>query len=375
MASFVQQDLYDKVDKSTLSNYTFIIPTNIRLEWNVDFEKQVFSGSAEQTMKVLVGGTTEANFDSSKLHIDSVTIDGRAAEFNVASPHAVLGSKVSVAVPEDLRSEGSTFVIRFNYSIDPEASAVQWLPPSATKGGKHPYVFTQSQAIHARSLIPCMDSPAVKTSYQAVVTAPSWSTVLMSAVSESTTAGENGISTFVWNQSVPTPAYLIALAAGNLTSRDISDRVRVWSEPEEVDAVHYEFAETEEFLEAAEQITGLPYMWGRYDVLCLPPSFPYGGMENPCLTFATPTLLAGDRSLADVIAHEIAHSWTGNLVTNHSWSHFWLNEGWTVWLERKILSRVKKNDEYGKLSAQVIFMLLNVIFVIHITVLTFARLV
>lgn len=353
MASFVQQDLYDKVDKSTLSNYTHVVPTNILLEWNIDFEKQVFSGSAEQSVKVLVGGTSEANFDSSKLHIDSVTINGAAAEFSVASPHAVLGSKVSVTIPEDLRAEGSTFVIRFNYSIDPDASAVQWLPASATKGGKHPYVFTQSQAIHARSLIPCMDSPAVKTPYQAVVTAPSWSTVLMSAVSESTTASESGVSTFVWNQPVPTPAYLIALAAGNLTSRDISDRVRVWSEPEEIDAVHYEFAETEEFLEAAEQITGLAYMWGRYDVLCLPPSFPYGGMENPCLTFATPTLLAGDRSLADVIAHEIAHSWTGNLVTNHTWSHFWLNEGWTVWLERKIVSRVKKNEEYGKLSAQV----------------------
>ena len=144
----------------------------------------------------------------------------------------------------------------------------------------------------------------------------------------------------------------MALAAGRLESRDISPRVRVWAEPEVVEAAAFEFAETEEFLSTAESLT-CPYAWTRYDVLCLPPSFPYGGMENPCLTFATPTLLAGDRSLADVIAHEIAHSWTGNLVTNATWEHFWLNEGWTVWLERKITARVKGGEEHRLLSAQI----------------------
>lgn len=145
---------------------------------------------------------------------------------------------------------------------------------------------------------------------------------------------------------------LVALAAGRLESRDISPRVRVWAEPEVVEAAAYEFDETEEFLATAESLT-CPYAWTRYDVLCLPPSFPYGGMENPCLTFATPTLLAGDRSLADVIAHEIAHSWTGNLVTNATWEHFWLNEGWTVWLERKITARVKGGEEHRLLSSEI----------------------
>jgi leukotriene-A4 hydrolase len=130
----------------------------------------------------------------------------------------------------------------------------------------------------------------------------------------------------------------VALAAGRLESRELSHRVKVWAEPEVVEAAAFEFSETEDFLSAAESIT-CPYVWTRYDVLCLPPSFPYGGMENPCLTFATPTLLAGDKSLADVIAHEIAHSWTGNFVTNATWEHFWLNEGWTVWLERKIIAK------------------------------------
>jgi leukotriene-A4 hydrolase len=157
---------------------------------------------------------------------------------------------------------------------------------------------------------------------------------------------------FRFRQPVPTSAYLIALAAGRLEAKDISPRVRIWSEPEVVEKAAFEFSETENFLKVAEELT-IPYVWGRYDVLCLPPSFPYGGMENPCITFATPTLLAGDRSLADVIAHEIAHSWTGNLVTNVTWEHFWLNEGWTVWLERKIMSRYKGNSELLKLSAQI----------------------
>jgi leukotriene-A4 hydrolase len=161
----------------------------------------------------------------------------------------------------------------------------------------------------------------------------------MSALQDGTAVlAEGGAKrAFAWKQSVPTSTYLIAIAVGELESREISNRCRVWSEPSMVDKVAYEFAETEKFLAAAESLT-CPYQWGRYDVLCLPPSFPYGGMENPCLTFVTPTLLAGDRSLADVVAHEIAHSWTGNLVTNASWEHFWLNEGWTVWLERSVFN-------------------------------------
>ena len=153
----------------------------------------------------------------------------------------------------------------------------------------------------------------------------------MSALSDGVEMGTDGFSVHRWKQPVPTSSYLIALAVGSLASSDLSGRVRIWAEPEVIAAAAFEFSETEAFLTAAEQIT-CPYKWTRYDVLCLPPSFPYGGMENPCLTFATPTLLAGDKSLADVIAHEIAHSWTGNLVTNHTWEHFWLNEGWTVWV-------------------------------------------
>lgn len=351
------EEFYNKKDFSSLSNSHEATVTHINLTWNIDFNAHVFNGSVDHSVKILVDGTTEVHFDSSRIHIaegeDAVLINKAIpAKFHVNDRHEVLGSRIVVEVPSDLRQKDTTFTITFRYSIDPEASAVQWLPAAATKGGECPFVFTQCQAIHARSLLPCMDSPAVKTTYSATVTSPSWCTVLMSAL-EKGRSSEGELNTSQWEQPVPTPAYLIALAGGRLSSKDVSDRVRIWAEPEVIEAAHYEFDETEDFVKTAEEITGCPYQWTRYDVLCLPPSFPYGGMENPCLTFATPTLLAGDKSLADVIAHEIAHSWTGNLVTNHTWDHFWLNEGWTVWLERKITSKYKKNDEVGILSAQI----------------------
>lgn len=200
-----------------------------------------------------------------------------------------------------------------------------------------------------------MDAPGMKCTYTATVLAPEWTVVLMSALQDASIKSSNvpkGWIEYRFTQPVPVSTYLIALAAGDLASRDVSERVRVWAEPSVVDSAAFEFAETEEFLKTAESIVG-PYSWGRYDILCLPPSSPYGGMENPCLTFVTPTLLAGDRSLADVVAHEAAHSWTGNLVTNHTWEHFWLNEGWTVWLERKIMAKIRNNDQVSLLSAQI----------------------
>jgi leukotriene-A4 hydrolase len=312
----------------------------------------------------------ELVFDTSALTIHTVYVNGEATThelFPVAPP---LGSKLVVTIPTHMQGANARVKVVMVYATSPEASAIQWLDAANTKGGQYPYVFTQSQAIHARSLFPCMDSPGVKAPYEAIVSAPEWATVLMSALQVDANTlvpiamGSSNVvrpseaasskKRYFWNQPVPTSTYLVALAAGNLASKDISPRVRVWSEPEMIDATYNEFTGTEDFLQAAEAITGYAYPWQRYDLVCLPPSFPYGGMENPCLTFATPTLLAGDQSLADVVAHEIAHSWTGNLVSNVVWNHFWLNEGFTVWLERKITSYCKQhNVEVGKLSAQI----------------------
>ena len=252
---------------------------HIVIDWTVDFETKRLKGSVEHTIEVLKEGTATVDFDSSKLVVEKVTVDGADTTFTVAEPHACLGQKISVAIPENKRSIGTKLQVFFLYACDPEASAIQWLDKDATKGGTHPYVFTQCQAIHARSLLPCQDAPGTKTTYSATVLAPTWCTVLMSALSvESDTA--SGV--FKFNQPVPTSAYLIALAGGNLASRDISDRVRIWAEPEQVEAAAFEFDETEAFLKIAEDLT-CPYAWGRYDVLCLPPSFPYGGNTYPNL--------------------------------------------------------------------------------------------
>jgi leukotriene-A4 hydrolase len=366
---------YNRIDFSSFSNCDEATTTQIYLDLDIDFANEIISGFVMHDIKVLKNGTSCVCFDSSNINlIGDVFVNDEITSFNFSSLDLALGKRLTVTIPANLRKENDTFTIKFNYSVNDQSSAVQWLPSSATKGKMFPYVFTQCQAIHARSLFPCMDTPGVKTPYTARITAPDWCTVLMSALRDeksvfsatensSTFFGNisnptNKKSVFYWYQPVPIPAYLITFAAGNLVSRDISDRVRIWCEPEVIEAAFFEFSETELFIQAAEKLTSCDYKWTRYDVLCLPPSFPFGGMENPCLTFVTPTLLAGDKSLADVIAHEIAHSWTGNLVTNQTWNHSWLNEGWTVWLERKITGYVKKNKEIGKLSYQVLFFIL-----------------
>jgi leukotriene-A4 hydrolase len=282
--------------------------THTDLIWELDFENRVIRGNVEHSMRLLFD-IKNVHFDTENIDVDAAWINDDSSLFNVndsGKPHH-LGRRLSIAIPKEFQFIGSEFKVKFKYSICDKSIATQWLDAASTKGGLYPYLFTQSFAIHSRSLFPCMDTPSVKATFTAKVSCPKWCTVLMSGLLLSTDPSPTDESShiFTWHQAVPVPAYLVALAAGNLVSRDISERVRIWAEPEVVEAAFFEFAETEAFLCAAEDITGLAYQWGRYDVLCLPPSFPYGGTENPCLTFVTPTLLAGDRSLADVIAHEV----------------------------------------------------------------------
>eukprot|EP00803_Ostreobium_quekettii_P007760 evm.model.scf_79.1 EVM.evm.TU.scf_79.1 scf_79:2120-8772(+) len=344
-------------DPVSQSNFRQIVVTHSEYELDVDFATKKIEGFAQLTAAVKEDGCKQLVMDTRDLTILRTCIllteDEQAADFSLGPADKVMGSSLTVELPGNLKN-GQQVVVGVHFETSPESTAMQWLEPAQTAGGEHPYLFTQCQAIHARSFVPCQDSPGAKMTYTATVRVPEQLTALMSAVPvESKWASgfsilqdKPGHQTFHFEQKIPIPPYLLALVVGQLESRELGPRTRVWSEPSVVESAAYEFVETPQFLEAGESIAG-EYVWGRYDLLVLPPSFPYGGMENPCLTFVTPTLLAGDRSLANVIIHEICHSWTGNLVTNANHNHFWLNEGWTVFLERKILGRV-----FGEPTAQ-----------------------
>uniref|UniRef100_A0A8B9GUX3 Leukotriene A-4 hydrolase n=1 Tax=Astyanax mexicanus TaxID=7994 RepID=A0A8B9GUX3_ASTMX len=280
--------------------------------------------------------------DTKDLKIFKVSANGQAAKFELGAQHGFKGSPLEITLPFEL-SRGQHVIVEVEYETSPSASALQWLSPAQTAGKKHPYLFSQCQATHCRTMVPCQDTPSVKHTYYAQVSVPKELIAVMSAVRDGQEADPTDSSRVIYRfrQPVPMPSYLIALVVGALESREIGPRSRVWSEKEHVDQAAFEFTETETMLKTAESLAG-PYVWGQYDLLVLPPSFPYGGMENPCLTFVTPTLL--------VIAHEISHSWTGNLVTNKTWEHFWLNEGHTVYLERMI-GRAMEGEQFRQFKA------------------------
>jgi len=331
-------------DPHSQTNIQDIVTRHISILWDVQFDNKVLTGQVSLTGEALVDNVSVFIFDSKDLDIHSaLDAQGGSLQYSLESEHQVFGQALHVKLNQPLK-KGEKVTVTLKYSTRPTSSAIQWLAPSQTAGKKEPYLFTQCQAIHARTMLPCQDAPSVKATYEASVTVPAQLTAVMSALEakEPTTHGDR--KTFFFTQPVPISSYLIALGVGDLVCKDIGPRTKVWSEPSYVDRAAYEFAETEQFIQVAEKYLG-PYVWGIYDILLLPPSFPYGGMENPCLTFVTPTLLAGDRSLADVVAHEISHSWSGNLVTNKTWEHFWLNEGWTVYNERLIHGHIHGNLE------------------------------
>ncbi|MBL7958290.1 MAG: M1 family metallopeptidase [Flavobacteriales bacterium] len=311
--------------------------THLALDLSVDMDKQEVSGTARYDIAT-AKDAGRIIFDTHGLTIEGVTTgDGLAAEYSLGDT-SFLGRALEVKLPPDART------VTIAYRTGPGASALQWLAPQQTAGKQHPFLFTQGQAILTRTWIPIQDSPGIRFTYEARVKAPQGLMAVMSAENP-TTVSADGSYTFKMEQ--PIPAYLIALAVGDLAFLPIGARTGVYAEPGMVEKAAWEFADMERMLESAEKLYGA-YRWGRYDVIVLPPSFPFGGMENPRLTFATPTILAGDRSLTSLVAHELAHSWSGNLVTNATWNDFWLNEGFTVYFENRICEAVY-GDEYARM--------------------------
>lgn len=304
----------------------------------VDFEQKRLRGEATLIFAGMESGVLDLDTRGLSIHRAFVSATHQDLPWELGPEDPILGQRLRLQLPE------GTLGVTVAYETSPEASGLQWLSPEQTAGKRHPFLFSQCQAIHARSLVPCQDSAVARVAYDAEVTVPEGLTAVMSAGPTGVEAGPlPGTRTFRFKMPQPIPSYLLALAVGELESRDLGPRVRVFAEPETIEAAAWEFGETEGFIARAEAVFG-PYDWDRYDMIVLPPSFPYGGMENPRMTFLTPTLLAGDRSLVDVVAHELAHSWTGNLVTNATAEHFWLNEGFTVWAERRILRELRGDE-------------------------------
>ncbi len=330
---------HSKADE-TRDVHSYANPDQVRvrhvdLDLEVLFDRKTLKGTSTLTLVRTAAGVQPLKLDTRDLKITKAESLNDGANFTqvpftLGEMDKILGAPLTIMIP------ATATKVRIEYETSPNASGVQWLDPAQTAGKKHPYVFTQSQAIHARSWIPLQDSPSVRVTYSARIRTPRELRAVMSA-EQDPDAPRNGDYRFNMKQAIP--PYLIALAAGDIAFKSLGVRTGVYTEPALIERAAREFEDTEKMVAASEKLYG-PYRWDRYDILVLPPSFPIGGMENPRLTFATPTILAGDKSLVSLIAHELAHSWSGNLVTNATWRDFWLNEGFTTYLERRIIESI-----------------------------------
>ena len=327
---------FKTADKFTYSNYDDMRVTHLDLDLDVNFHAKILDGIATLDFKRLNADSTALILDTKGLLIKAVSIntgdDWESADYTLSDNDPMMGASLSIVV-------GSTASrVKIVYATSPDAEGLQWLTPEQTAGKKEPYLFSQAQAINARTIAPVQDTPAVRLTYAARLRVPDGLLPLMSAEQ----LGQQEDGSYAFNMPQPIPSYLLAIAVGDIKFKAINDHIGVYAEQYILDASAEEFSETPDMEAANAKLYG-PYRWGRYDLIVLPPSFPFGGMENPRLSFMTPTLIAGDKSLTNVVAHELAHSWSGNLVTNSNWRDAWLNEGFTSYVENRVMEAL-----YGK---------------------------
>ena len=325
-------DTPDAVDVHSFAKPLEARVTHVALDLAVDFDAKRIGGTATLDIEAKPG-VTSIILDDKGLEIEKITAaDGTPLTYKVGATDPNLGAPLEIAI-------GAARRIVITYKSAPDAGALQWLTPEQTVGKKQPFLFSQGESIENRSWIPTQDSPGVRQSWEAKITVPQPLTAVMSAPRAGEPQATGRSRQFAFKMDKPVASYMIAIAVGDLAFRDLGPRTGVWTEPGMLDKAAAELSDTEKMVAAAEKLYG-PYAWGRYDMLVLPPSFPFGGMENPTLTFLTPTFIAGDKSLTSLVAHELAHSWSGNLATNATWSDFWLNEGMTTYAERRIVEEV-----------------------------------
>ena len=350
--SLISLNLSFSRDISSFSNYEIIQQTNVELSFNVDFNNKVVEGIEKIYFTALKDGEVII-LDTRALIIHSI-IDsdtGEELEFIIDKQYELDGLGVPLKIYREFQKD-EKLAILLKYNTTEDGMSIDWLDPEQTSGKKYPYMYSQGESILNRELFPTQDTPSVKVPYSVSITVEKPLMALDSGIFQGKI--DNGDTvTYFYKQNIPIPSYLVAIAAGAFEERMISDRTKIYGEKEVVDAAAYEFEDTENFIQMAEAYIS-PYLWGQYNILILPPSCPFGGMENPTLTFVTPSLIAGDKSLASIIAHEISHSWSGNLVTMGSWPDFWLNEGFTMFLERKIIEYSYDLD-LAKLDAMVLY--------------------
>ncbi|MEX0643669.1 MAG: M1 family metallopeptidase [Parvularculaceae bacterium] len=322
------------VDKFTYANYDEALVTHLDLDLTVDFASKTLDGMATLDILRAKADAPTLVLDTDDLAIRSVETQAGGgewapAQFTLAADDPVMGSKLEITLADGADK------VRIAYATSPGAQGLQWLDPAQTAGKTHPFMYSQNQAIHARSMAPVQDTPAVRMTYSATIKTPPELLAVMSAAQDD--GPRDGDYQFDMPQ--PIPIYLLAIAVGDMAFAPINDHIGVYAEGEVAARAATEFEDTPQMEEATAALYG-PYRWARYDMLVLPPSFPFGGMENPRLTFLTPTLLAGDKSLVATVAHELAHSWSGNLVTNATWRDAWLNEGFTSYVENRVIEAI-----------------------------------
>lgn len=329
----VPSERFFTADQFTYANYQEVVVKHAALELDVNFDRKVLDGAVTLRFERIVDRAHLLTLDTKDLLIKAVSIETRdgwvPANYTLADADPVLGSSLSIDIGNYAEH------VRIIYETSPTAEGLQWLTPAQTAGKKKPYLFSQAQAINARTMLPVQDTPAVRMTYEASLRVPDGLLPLMSASQD----GQDKDGNWTFSMPQPIPSYLIAIAVGDIKFKAINDTIGVYAEQYILDASAEEFAETPLMEVANTELYG-PYRWGRYDLIVLPPSFPFGGMENPRLSFMTPTLIAGDKSLTNVVAHELAHSWSGNLVTNSNWRDAWLNEGFTSYVENRVMGEL-----------------------------------